>query len=87
LIPFSVATLNGIKLDLGPMEFRLLSHLLLNRGKAVSQAELTEALYGPAGEPGSNAVESLVRRVRRKVGEDTIATQRGFGYFISAEAR
>jgi two-component system, OmpR family, response regulator len=82
----NIATRNGIKLDLGPMEFRLLSHLLLNRGKAVSQAELTETLYGPAGEPGSNAIESLVRRLRRKVGEDTISTQRGFGYVISAEA-
>jgi two-component system, OmpR family, response regulator len=82
----SVATLNGVRLDLGPLEFRLLSHLLLNRGKAVSQSELTDTLYGPNGEPGSNAIESLIRRLRKKVGDGTIATQRGFGYMINAEA-
>lgn len=81
----SVASLAGVKLDLGPLEFRLLSHLLLNRGKAVSQTELLETLYGPSGEPGSNAIESLVRRLRKKIGEDIIATQRGFGYLIVME--
>jgi two-component system, OmpR family, response regulator len=82
----SVASLNGVKLDLGPLEFRLLSHLLLNSGKAVSQSELSETLYGPSGEPGSNAIESLVRRLRKKIGDDLISTKRGFGYTIEAEA-
>jgi two-component system, OmpR family, response regulator len=77
----------GVKLDLGPLEFRLLAHLLLNKGKVISQAELVEILYGPGGEPGSNAVEALVRRLRRKIGPDLIHTQRGFGYVMDGDGQ
>ena len=77
------ATMSGIKIDLGPLEFRLLSHLLLNRGKAVSQSELLEIVYGSNGEPGSNALEALIRRLRLKIGPTIIKTHRGFGYIIA----
>jgi two-component system, OmpR family, response regulator len=78
----SAATLSGIKLELGPLEFRLLSHLMLNRGKPVSQTELENVLYGSDSQPGSNALEALVRRLRKKLNEDIIHTQRGYGYVI-----
>ena len=77
------AALRGVKLDLGPLEFRLLSHLMLNRGKAVSQSDLVEIIYGPGGEPGSNALEAMVHRLRRKLGGQVIETRRGFGYIIA----
>ena len=82
----SIATRDGLKLDLGPLEFRLLAHLLLNRGKAVSLTEISEILYGAGGDPSSNAIEALVSRLRRKIGVTVISTQRGFGYIIEAEA-
>jgi two-component system, OmpR family, response regulator len=82
----SIATRDGIKLEMGPLEFRLLAHLLLNRGKAVSQAELAEILYGSGGDPSSNAIEALISRLRRKVGVSVISTQRGFGYIIEADS-
>jgi DNA-binding response OmpR family regulator len=75
-----------VKLDLGPLEFRLLAHLLLNRGKAVASSELGEILYGSGGDPTSNAIEALVSRLRRKVGKNVISTQRGFGYIIKADS-
>jgi two-component system, OmpR family, response regulator len=81
-----IATRDGIKLDLGPLEFRLLSHLLLNRGKAVSQSEIGEMLYGSGGDPSSNAIEALISRLRRKVGGNVISTQRGFGYIVEADS-
>jgi two-component system, OmpR family, response regulator len=81
----SVATRDGVKLDLGPLEFRLLAHLLLNRGKAVSLLEIGEILYGSGGDPSSNAIEALVSRLRRKIGVTVIATQRGVGYIIEAD--
>jgi two-component system, OmpR family, response regulator len=83
----SIATREGMKLDLGPLEFRLLAHLLLNHGKAVSQAEIAEILYGSVGEPSSNAIEALVSRLRRKIGSNVIENQRGFGYVIRAAGR
>jgi DNA-binding response OmpR family regulator len=82
----SIATRDGVKLEMGPLEFRLLSHLLLNRGKAVSQAELVETLYGSGGDPSSNAIEALISRLRRKIGVGVISTQRGFGYVIGADS-
>ena len=78
----SIATRDGAKLDLGPLEFRLLAHLLLHRGKVVSQSEISEMLYGSGAETSSNAIEALVSRLRRKLGGNTIKTQRGFGYII-----
>jgi DNA-binding response OmpR family regulator len=78
-----IATRGGVKLDLGPLEFRLLAHLMLNRGRAVPQADLVDIIYGPGGEPGSNALEAMVHRLRRKIGIQLIETKRGFGYFIA----
>lgn len=83
----SIATRGGVKLDLGPLEFRLLAHLLLHRGKAVSSSELAEILYGSVGDPTSNAIEALISRLRRKVGVSVISTQRGFGYIIKADSQ
>jgi two-component system, OmpR family, response regulator len=81
----SLANLNGITLDLTPLEYRLVMHLLLHKGKVVSHGELIDVLYGSGGEPNSNAIEALVRRLRKKIGADVITTQRGFGYVISAD--
>ena len=82
----SIATRGGARLDLGPLEFRLLTHLLLNRGKTVSQSEISEMLYGSGAEISSNAIEALVSRLRRKLGGNTIKTQRGFGYLIGVDS-
>jgi DNA-binding response OmpR family regulator len=51
--------------------------------RVVSQLELTEQLYAQGFERGSNTVEVLVGRVRKKLGTDVIATRRGFGYIIA----
>jgi two-component system, OmpR family, response regulator len=81
----NIASIRGAKVDLGPMELRLLMHLMLNAGAIVSQNTLIEALYGFGGAPNSNAIEALVRRLRKKIGDNTIMTHRGFGYGINIE--
>lgn len=73
--------LNGIPVDLSPMEYRLIVYLMLRRGRVVSQQELIENIYGD-DEQSSNAVEVLVGRLRRKIGGEWIETRRGFGYLI-----
>jgi DNA-binding response OmpR family regulator len=72
----------GRALNLTPQEFRLLSYLMHNQGRVVSQIELTEHLYLQDFEKDSNAIEVLVGRVRRKLGIELIQTRRGFGYII-----
>lgn len=73
----------GRPIKLTPLEYRLLSFLMHNRGKTISQYILAENIYHRDHEPDSNAIEVLVGRLRRKIGTEVIQTKRGFGYTIS----
>jgi DNA-binding response OmpR family regulator len=75
-------SVRGVPITLSPLEYRVLAYLLMRRGRVVSQAELDENVYGPGEDHGSNALEVLIGRVRRKVGVDLIETRRGFGYIV-----
>jgi DNA-binding response OmpR family regulator len=72
----------GVPIALSPLEYRLIAHLLRNRGRVVSQQELDENVYGHGEEHDSNTLEVLVGRVRKKLGADVIETRRGFGYLM-----
>lgn len=72
----------GVPVDLTPQEFKLIAYLLHNRGRVVSQLEITEHIYHQDYELDSNAVEVLVARARRRLGRDVIRTRRGFGYML-----
>jgi len=75
----------GAEVSLTAQEFRALAYLALNRGRVVSQAELTEHLYDQDFPRDSNVIEVTIARLRRKVGRDLIVTRRGHGYLIPAE--
>ncbi len=75
-------TRRGIPIALSPLEYRLIAHLLRNRGRVVSQQELDENVYGHGEEHDSNTLEVLIGRVRKKLGADAIETRRGFGYLM-----
>ena len=75
-------TRRGVPITLSPLEYRLVAHLLRNRGRVVSQQELDENVYGHGEEHDSNTLEVLVGRVRKKLGADAIETRRGFGYLM-----
>jgi DNA-binding response OmpR family regulator len=53
-----------------------------NAGRVVSQLELGEQIHGDHSERGSNAIEVIVGRIRRKLGIAFIETRRGFGYVV-----
>jgi len=73
---------NGIPVSLSPQEYRLVAYLMLNKGRVVSQQELSEHLQSVHFERESNAVEVLIGRVRRKLPNALIETRRGFGYLV-----
>lgn len=75
-------TRRGVPITLSPLEYRLVAHLLRNRGRVVSPHELDENVYGHGEEHDSNTLEVLVGRVRKKLGADAIETRRGFGYLM-----
>jgi DNA-binding response OmpR family regulator len=75
-------SVRGVPVALSPLEYRLVSCLIRNRGRVVSQFELTEQVYAQERERDSNALEVLVGRVRKKLGAGFIETRRGFGYIV-----
>lgn len=75
-------TADGVPVDLTPQEFKLVAFLVHNRGRVLSQLEITEHIYSQDYERDSNAVEVLVGRVRKRLGKDVIKTRRGFGYTL-----
>ena len=78
-------TRDGIPVGLTPQEYRLVAYLAHQRGRIVSQLEITEHLYAQDFERESNSIEVLVGRVRKKLGTDFIKTRRGFGYFLDGD--
>ena len=78
-------TLRGQAVKLTALEFRVLSYLMHNRGRVVSQSELTDHIYSINSDRDSNTIEVFVARLRRKLGADVIETVRGLGYRVSAD--
>ena len=75
----------GLPIALSPQEYRLLSFMAHRPGKVVSQAEITEHLYAQDDDRLSNAVEVLVGRLRKRLGQDIILTRRGMGYLLGGD--
>jgi two-component system OmpR family response regulator len=76
-------TVDGKAIKLTSLEFRLLSYLMLHKGRVVSRTELVEHLYDQDFDRDSNTIEVFVGRLRRKLGVDVLRTIRGLGYCIS----
>ncbi|MET0088889.1 MAG: response regulator transcription factor [Candidatus Thiodiazotropha sp.] len=75
------------RIELTGTEFRLLRCFLLNQGKIISKTRLTEHVYEQDFDRDSNLIEVYIRRLRDKLGKQTIETRRGQGYvFVGLEA-
>jgi len=79
-------TVAGQPVRLTSHEFRVLSYLMHNRGKVVSQTELNEHIYAEHLDRDSNTVEVFIARLRRKLGAASIETVRGLGYRMDGGA-
>jgi two-component system OmpR family response regulator len=78
-------TVDGRPVKLTSHEFRVLSYLMHQKGRVVSQGELTEHIYAQSFDRDSNTVEVFVARLRRKLGPSYIETLRGLGYRVGPE--
>jgi two-component system OmpR family response regulator len=63
-------------------EFDLLLHLMRRAGTPCSREQLLAAVWDTEFDPGTNVVDVYVRRLRRKLGGDTIETRRKVGYAL-----
>ncbi len=77
---------DGVVVSLTPTEGGILEYLLRNRGKIISQHELSEHVFDFAKENWSNTVEVHIKNIRKKLShasyENPIKTIRGRGYCV-----
>lgn len=71
---------SGELLELTPKEFSLLRLLLLNEGKVMTRDLLLQKIWGYEYAGDTRTVDVHIRRLRKKIGEDSIKTVRGVGY-------
>ena len=58
--------------------------LIAARGRALSRVEILDAAWGDDGlEIGERAVDNVVMRLRRKLGEKSIITVRDVGFRLA----
>lgn len=76
--------LRGAPLDLTAFEYKVLEYLILNEGRVISKADITEHLYDQDFDRDSNVIEVFIGRLRKKLDPDgslqPIETLRGRGY-------
>jgi DNA-binding response OmpR family regulator len=75
-----IVWLDGERIDLTQMEYRLLHLFILRAGHILAQTEILDHLYPMADERDLNTIEVHIGRLRRKIGKDAITTVRGLGY-------
>ena len=75
-----VVTRAGAAVPLTPRELDLVALLAWRDGRVVPRAEILEIVWGDDDERNAASLEVLVRRIRRKLGEDAIRTARNVGY-------
>lgn len=74
------------KIVLTPKEFELLRYLVINQGRVLSRDLLLEKIWGYEYAGDTRTVDVHVRRLRKKIRADYIATVRGVGYkFVKME--
>jgi DNA-binding response OmpR family regulator len=70
----------GRSVELTAREFALAETFFRHPGQVLSREQLLSNVWGYDYDPGSNVVDVYVGYLRKKLGEDRIATVRGMGY-------
>ena len=78
---------DGDEVHLTPIEFDLLAHLLARPGVVFPRSQLLAEVWGYADGAGPRTVDSHVRSLRRKLGDDMVRTVHGVGYALGVEER
>lgn len=70
----------GQRLALTAKEFSLLEVLASHPGRVFTRDELIDRVWDGRFDAESNVVDTYVRNLRRKLGDDVVQTMRGLGY-------
>jgi two-component system OmpR family response regulator len=77
-----VVTLKGERVSLSIHEYRTLLALMERNGRVLSREQLEREVYGGDGTIESNTIAVYIHQLRRKLGDELIATVHGYGYRI-----
>lgn len=77
-----VVTRAGQRVELSASAFRILLALFEARGRVLTREQLQDRLYGDNAEIGSNTVAVYVHQLRRRLGDEVVLTEHGFGYRV-----
>jgi DNA-binding response OmpR family regulator len=77
----------GQELALTPIEYRIISYLVQNAGRVVTQDLLLEHVWGPEYVGESHMLQVNINRLRRKIEDDPahpkyLQTKVGVGYLV-----
>jgi DNA-binding response OmpR family regulator len=77
-----------VRLDLTPLELKLLEYFMMRAGQLVTRSDLHESVWDMHFDPSSNLVDAHVARLRKKLSTVTksvcLNTQRGMGFILDA---
>lgn len=73
---------NGKDLHVTKKEFDLMYYFLKNKGMILSRQKLLDLAWGVDYVGEDRTVDTHIRRLREKIGEDYIKTHRGMGYSL-----
>jgi len=80
----------GRAVHLGPTEFRLLHHFLLDPGRVFTRENLLDRVWGPHAEVEMRTVDVHIRRLRKALNidgcDDLVRTVRSVGYALDHAA-
>ena len=71
---------NGEKIHLPRKEFEMLVLLISKKGKVFSREEILENIWGKDVVVGDRTVDVHIRKIREKIGKNSIITVTGIGY-------
>ena len=78
----------GVPIEVTPKEYTVLEYLARHAGRVMSRTLITEYAWGYHFDPGTNIVDVVINRLRKKVdsgqAQKLVHTVRGVGYVVKA---
>jgi len=81
-----VVTRGGQRVRLSVHEYRTLLALMERQGRTVARGNLEDLIYGGSATIESNTIAVYIHQLRRKLGDNLIATVHGYGYRLGEES-
>jgi DNA-binding response OmpR family regulator len=79
---------SGARIELTPKEYTVLEYLMRHTGRVMSRTLITEYAWDYHFDPGTNIVDVVINRLRKKVDsahpQKLVHTVRGVGYVVKA---